>query len=125
VKRLIFAAACILLVWSAAIVGADPAKTSKSKKVAAKSADAVTYVGCLRTEDGGKKFVLTEVGGPNAPKSRNWKTAFITTKPGKLEIVAPGLKLQKDVGHTVQLTGRRFDKHFRAHAIKVIGTTCG
>jgi hypothetical protein len=82
-----------------------------------------TYVGCLREDDG--KFVLTEIGGPDVPKSRNWKTMFVTTKAGKLEVASAGtLRLSPHVDKTVQITGKRSDKMFAARSLKVIGATC-
>jgi hypothetical protein len=84
----------------------------------------MTYTGCLRAENDGRTFVLTRVDGPDAPKTRNWKTGFITKKAGKLHIVAPGLSLRHQVGHAVQLTGRRADDTLRAYSVKVVGATC-
>jgi hypothetical protein len=82
-----------------------------------------TYVGCLREDDG--KFVMTEIGGPDAPKSRNWKTMFVTKKSGKLEVTPVGtLRLSPHVNQTVQVTGKRNDKMFAARSVKVIGSTC-
>jgi hypothetical protein len=87
--------------------------------------DGKTYVGCLRAENGGKKFVLTDVTGPDAPKARSWKTGFLTKRRAKLQIVAPGLPLRDHVGRLVQVTGRRSDKVLRARALKVVASTCG
>ena len=82
-----------------------------------------TYVGCLRQDDG--KYVMTEIGGPDAPKSRNWKTMFVTKKSGKLEVAPVGtLRLSPYVNQTVQVTGKRNEKTFAARSLKVIGSTC-
>jgi hypothetical protein len=80
-------------------------------------------VGCLREDDA--KFVLTEIGGPDAPKSRNWKTGFITKKAGKLEVMSAGtLRLSPYVNQTVQITGKRTDNALAARSLKVVGATC-
>jgi hypothetical protein len=80
-------------------------------------------VGCLREDNG--KFVMTEIGGPDAPKSRNWKTMFVTKKAGKFEIAPVGsLRLSPYVNQTVQVTGKRNDKMFAARSLKVVGSTC-
>lgn len=127
IKR-IFPALCVAVLC---VVGAVNAweiaggAEARAKRAAAAASD-VTYIGCLRVEDDGKRFMLTEVGGKDAPKARSWKTAFITKKAGKLRIVTaePRLKLRDHVGRTVQITGRRQDKELRARTIKVVGATC-
>lgn len=103
---------------------AAPMPNSPDSKALARIPDS-TYVGCLRVEDDGRKFVLTEVGGKDAPKSRSWKTAFITKKSGKLDVTPAGtMKLGQHVGKTVQITGKRIDNDFTARSLKVIGSTC-
>jgi hypothetical protein len=142
--RLLSAAALVTLAVMAIVV--DAADQSTPKRVASASTPAMdiaatsgstdaktstkpvpdsTYVGCLRAEDDGKKFVLTEIGGTNAPKSRNWKTAFITKKSGKLDVKPVGsLKLAPHVNKTVQMTGKRIDNDFTARSMKIVGSTC-
>jgi hypothetical protein len=107
---------------SAAALGDGSVSTAVLPKAATPD---TTYVGCLRAEDDGRKFVLTEVGGPNAPRSRNWKTMFVTKKSGKLDVTPAGnLRLRPHVDQTVQLTGKRTEKTFAARSIKVVGATC-
>jgi hypothetical protein len=97
--------------------------TQKPAAAAAKPTPDSTYVGCLREDNG--KFVMTEIGGPDAPKSRNWKTMFVTKKAGKFEIAPVGsLRLSPYVNQTVQVTGKRNDKMFAARSLKVVGSTC-
>jgi hypothetical protein len=102
------------------------APTAQKPSPAASKAPALpdtTYVGCLREDDA--KFVLTEIGGPDAPKSRNWKTGFITKKAGKLEVMSAGtLRLSPYVNQTVQITGKRTDNALAARSLKVVGATC-
>lgn len=122
----IFCMAGAVSAWalSSTSTGPKDRKPAAASQRASKSSDTATYVGCLRTENDGKKYVLTEVGGPDAPKSRSWKTAFVTKKASKLEVVAPGLRLRDQVGQTVQVTGRRSEKVIRAEKIRVVGSTC-
>jgi hypothetical protein len=143
--RLFAAAALVVLAVMAIVVdasdqSASPAVASpgKSPTSAAVAYDSIsspvlpkattpdsTYVGCLRVQEDGRKFVLTEIGGPDAPKSRNWKTMFVTKKSGKLEVTPTGnLRLRPHVDQTVQLTGKRTEKAFAARSIRVVGSTC-
>lgn len=130
-NRRILVNACLALVCAVGVAGASgPSDTAKAKKAKAsqakvKQGEYGNWTGCLRAQDGGRGYVLTDVGGPNAPKGRNWKTAFITKKKAKFDVIAPDLRLKDKVGKTVQLTGRRDDKTLRAQAIRVVGATCG
>jgi hypothetical protein len=84
-----------------------------------------TYVGCLRSDDEGQSFVLTEIGGPDAPKSRNWKTLFVTKKEGSLDVTSTGtVRLEPHVDQTVRLTGTRVGNDLVARSIRVVGSTC-
>jgi hypothetical protein len=97
----------------------------KPSPTGAKPVPDATYVGCLRSEDDGRKLVLTEVGGRDVPQSRNWKTMFVTKKAAKLEVrPASTLALRQHVGQTVQVSGRRVDDRLAARSVKVVGTTC-
>jgi hypothetical protein len=142
--RLLVAAALVFLAVMAIVVdasdqskatpvvstSASPSSSSYVAPLAPRPAGAAskaipdsTYVGCLREDDG--KFVLTEIGGPDAPKSRNWKTMFVTKKAGKLEVTsASSLRLSRYINQTVQVTGKRNEKMFAARSLKVIGATC-
>ena len=101
------------------------AVASTPSRTEAKPAPDSTYVGCLRSEDDGRKLVLTEVGGADVPQSRNWKTMFVTKKRAKLEVrPATTLALRQHVGQTVQVSGRRVDDRLAARSVKVVGSTC-
>jgi hypothetical protein len=141
--RVLSAAALVFMAVMAIVVDASDQSTAKSSAAVVESLSALssapmaqrstaagskpvpdsTFLGCLREDDG--KFVLTEIGGPDAPKSRNWKTMFVTKKGGKLEVRSVGtLRLSPHVDKTVQVTGKRSDKVFAARSLKVIGATC-
>jgi hypothetical protein len=137
--RLLSVAALVFCAVMAIVVDASDQSTARAVASASKPATVApitstpgskpipdsTYVGCLRAEDGGKKFILTDIGGPDAPRSRNWKTMFVTKKAGKLEVTPVGsLKLRSHVDQTVRITGKRNDKAFAARTLKVVGSTC-
>jgi hypothetical protein len=134
VVRRILPAVCVALVCAAgAPAGLDASQATttgaqaKSRKPAKRApAPDVAYVGCLRSEDGGKTFVLTEVGGPDIQEARSWRTFFIRKRADKLRVVPIGkLNLAKHEGRTVKVVGHREKKEFRVHGIKVVGETCG
>ena len=145
--RLLSAAALVFMAVMAIVVDASDQSTAKSSAAVVASLSSMgsgsvapiedrptatagtkpipdsTYVGCLREDDG--RFVLTEIGGPDVPKSRNWKTMFVTKKAGKLEVTSSGtLRLSRHVDQTVQITGKRNEKAFAARSLKVVGSTC-
>jgi hypothetical protein len=123
--------ACLAFVCAVGVAAASgPSDTPKVKKAKAtqtkvKHGEYGNWTGCLRADDGGRGYVLTNISGPNAPKGRNWKTAFITKKKARFDIVAPDLRLKDKVGKLVQLTGRRDDTTLRPHAIRIVGASCG
>jgi hypothetical protein len=123
VGRKIFAVACVLLVFAATeLAGASKGPESKGRVVG--QSDSVTYVGCLRSEHG-QKFLLTDIGGKNAPKGRSWKTAFIGKHAVDIEVIGnKGTKLKDHVNHTVQITGRKDGDRVTAHSVKFVGATC-
>jgi hypothetical protein len=133
VKRRILVNALLALVCAVGVAAASgTSDTPKAKKASAKVAKAKAngaeygnWTGCLRVDGDGRGFVLTDVKGPGAPGGRNWKTAFITKKKGKFDVIAPDLRLKDKVGKTVQLTGRRDETTLRPHAIRVLGASCG
>src|SRR5512132_3961909 len=103
VGRRIFAVACVILVFAAAPLAGSKGRSDSKGRVVGQS-DAVSYVGCLRA-DHGQKFVLTDIGGKNAPRARSWKTGFITRRAVDVEVVGTkGVKLKDHVNHTVQIT---------------------
>lgn len=120
--RRIFAVAIIVLGFAAEAVSV-PAP-SKGKARGTGNGDMVTYVGCLRAEEAGERFMLTEISGPNAPRSRSWKTGFITKRTMDVEVAGPRKKLTQNVGRLVRITGRRSGHDIVAHSITYAGATC-
>ncbi|HXH06308.1 MAG TPA: hypothetical protein VNI83_06925 [Vicinamibacterales bacterium] len=130
--RKILAAACIALAAVTLIqVSFADAQPPAARPVAARRAvaretvDVATYVGCLRARDGGRRLLLTEVAGPDVPRTRTWRTLYLTSRPARLEVVgANGVSLHRHVDQTVQITGSRHGDVVRVHTIRVIGATC-
>jgi hypothetical protein len=80
------------------------------------------YVGCLRGDYG--SFELTEVGGPDVPDTRNWRTLYMTTVR-ELDVVPSGrVDLQAHVGTTVRITGDRNGNTLHARSVQFVGSTC-
>ena len=125
-------AACAMCLM--ALTAAQPAATDKTAppakpKVAAKAAaPASTLTGCLQTD--GARYVLTDLTDRPAPKTRTWKTAFITKRSKRVEIEIVGasasVKLKDQVGHKVAIVGTEDgEAHMMtARSIKLVSRTC-
>ena len=119
-----------------------PAKTAPAKvatttaappkAVAAKVAVApvepvgsITMTGCLESD--GINYRLTDLEGNQVPKTRNWKTAFITKWSKPVDVVgAPSsLGLKDHVGHKVSVRGvRNGETQLQARSIQQVSTYC-
>lgn len=118
----------------AAPAKAAPAKATLAKPTPTKAptaqeqADArnsITLTGCLEAD--GRKFVLTDLEGKQAPKGRSWKTGFITKRTKAVEVVgnSSSVKLGDHLGHRVSVVGvKDGDTHVRARSIKQLATSC-
>jgi len=85
---------------------------------------AVTITGCLEQSHDG--FRLKDTSGADAPKSRNWKTGFLTKHPRTIAIVDSGnrLKLGSHVGERVSVTGTLLDKEMQGKSLKSVTSSC-
>ena len=107
-----------------------PAKAAPAKATAAKvavapveSSNSVTLTGCLEAD--GRKYMLTDLEGAQAPKGRSWKTGYATKKSKDMEVVATsGVKLGDHIGHKVSVVGVRNDTHLQARSIKQLAASC-
>ena len=114
----------------AAPAKAAPAKAVPAKTVPAKAAGeqvepgSITLTGCLEAD--GRKYMLTDLEGAQAPKGRSWKTGFVTKKSKDVELVATSsLKLGDHIGHKVSVVGiRDDDTHLKARSIKQLAGAC-
>ncbi len=105
-----------------------PAKKTPAPKARAADAgpvvqtdDAVTITGCLeRSHD---EFRLKDTQGADAPKSRSWKTGFLTKHASAIGVVdaADRLKLADHIGDRVSVTGTLDGRDITARRIERIG----
>src|SRR5438876_4988201 len=84
----------------------------------------VTVTGCL--EQNHDSFRLKDTSGADAPKSRNWKTGFVTKHSKTITIVDSGnrLKLGSHVGERVSVTGMLVDKEMQGRSLKRDAPSC-
>ena len=120
--RLNTIAAIFVCAINASVV-AGAATKAKSKSNAA--AHSVTVAGCLEQDE--DAFRLTDTAGPQAPKERSWKTAYLTRRNTDLGVrdAAKKLKLKSHVGHRVSLTGTVVDREMRAASVRHLAASCG
>ena len=113
-------AVCAIAICSLAPV----ASSSEGAEKKATSYSAVTISGCLERDD--DSYRLTDTTGAQAPKSRSWKTGFITKKSADLEVVDPSkkMKLREHVGHRVAMTGHVKDGDFRVQSMRHLSGKC-
>lgn len=88
------------------------------------NAPPVTLTGCL--EQKGDEFRLKNASGIDAPKSRSWKTGFLTHHTPAIDIVDAShkLKLTDHVGQRVSITGTLVDKEMQARTLKNVSASC-
>jgi hypothetical protein len=86
----------------------------------------VTLTGCLEMSVNRDEFRLSDTDGVDAPRSRNWRTAFLTKRPMPVALVeAPdpyGLQIQ--VGKRVAATGVLTDRELKVSSVRVVASTC-
>ena len=84
----------------------------------------VTLTGCLARSD--KQFRLHDATGVNAPKSRSWKSGFLSKRPASVSIVpASGeLPLSKHVGERVTVSGTLIDRELRVRTLRRVSSSC-
>ncbi len=105
-----------------ALSGSVMMAAASSQRAASDQGKPSSYVGCLRGEYG--SFELTEVGGPDVPETRDWRTLYLT-KMRVLDVMASGrTDLQPHVGTTVRITGEREGNTLHARSVAFIGATC-
>ena len=86
---------------------------------------AVTITGCL--EQNHDSFRLKDTSGTDAPKSRSWKTGFLTKHAKTITIVDTSnkLKLGSHVGERVSVTGMLLaDKEMQGRTLKREAPSC-
>jgi hypothetical protein len=87
---------------------------------------AVTLTGCLEMSVNRDEFRLSDTDGVDAPKSRSWRTAFLTkrTMPVALVEARDPYVLQVQVGKRVAATGVLTDRELKVSSVRVVAPTC-
>lgn len=82
---------------------------------------AATIAGCLTQDDG--RFVLKNVSGEDAPKSRSWKSGFLRKRSQTIELIdqAGTKRLAPYVGQLIETTGVLEDREMRVKSLRVQG----
>jgi hypothetical protein len=99
--------------------------TAGAERAEDKASKRVTVTGCLQRED--NAFRLTETSGPDAPKSRNWKSGFLKKRASDLDVMDPAkkVKLKDHVGHRDALTGTVDGREMRVQSMRHLAGSCG
>jgi hypothetical protein len=86
----------------------------------------VTITGCLEISTDGDTFRLSDVEGPDAPKSRGWRTGFLKRRPAPVTLVEPPdrLTLTSNVGRRVAATGQLASRELKVSSLRVVGSSC-
>ena len=86
----------------------------------------VTLTGCLETSLSKDEFRLSDIAGTDAPRSRSWRTAFLTKRSAPVALVEPsdpqGLLIQ--VGKRVAATGQLVDREMKVSSVRVVSNSC-
>ena len=95
-----------------------------SAATSAQASEVVTITGCL--EEKNDAFRLKDTSGVDAPKSRSWKTGFITKHSSSVTVVDASnrMKLASHVGERVSLTGTLADREMQARTLQRVAESC-
>jgi hypothetical protein len=85
----------------------------------------VTITGCLERSD--NQFRLNDTSGMDAPKSRSWKSGFLTRRAAPVTVVPDSndMQLSKHVGQRVTVTGPLNDRVMLVKTLRRLSTPCG
>jgi chemotaxis protein histidine kinase CheA len=105
-------------------------KTSATKPAAhaataaAQAPEKVTITGCLEQKD--DAFRLKDTDGVDAPKSRNWKTGFLTKHSATVNLVDQRNRnrLANHVGERVSITGMLSERDLDVQRLSRVANTC-
>jgi hypothetical protein len=98
--------------------------TAHAATVAVQTPERVTLTGCLEQKD--ETFRLKDTEGVDAPKSRNWKTGFLTKHPAAVSLLDQRNrnKLANHVGERVSITGMLSDRELQVGSLSRVANTC-
>lgn len=100
-----------------------PATPENHAAAAGTTSDVTTITGCLDLD--GDTVRLKDTTGANAPKSRSWKTGFLTKRSKSIELVdARGLELSSYAGKRVAAVGTLDDREMHVKSVQVVGPSC-
>ncbi len=107
-----------------------PATTpaSETTRVASTAATqgprALTITGCLERDD--QKFRLTNTEGENAPRSRSWRTGFLTKRNRSVDVVDSSnrFRLPDHVGERVTASGALVDGNMQLRSLRRVAMSC-
>ena len=90
----------------------------------AQTAERATITGCLEQSHDG--FRLKDTEGADVPKSRNWKTGFLTKHSASVDLVDTKnrLKLSNHVGERVTVSGMLLDHELEGRSISRVANSC-
>ena len=82
---------------------------------------AATIAGCLAQDAG--RFVLKNVSGDDAPKTRSWKSGFLRKRSQTVELIdqAGTKRLAPYVGQRIETTGVLEEREMRVKSLRVQG----
>ena len=89
-------------------------------------ASPITITGCLEVSVDQDEFRLIDTDGVDAPRSRSWKTGFLTKKSAAVALVEPPIRLalQTHVGRRVTAIGLLSGHDLKVSALRVVGPPC-
>jgi hypothetical protein len=83
----------------------------------------VTITGCLERNDG--TYRLKDTTGAEAPKSRSWRTGFLTRRSATIDLeAASGISLAPHVGQRLALTGTLEEHELRVRSVQTVSASC-
>ena len=99
---------------------AEPKAELQAEAVEARATQA-TITGCLARDD--DRYVLKNVSGDDAPKSRSWKSGFLRKRSLTVELIDPAAtnRLASYVGRQIETTGALDDREMRVKSLRVQG----
>jgi hypothetical protein len=86
----------------------------------------VTLTGCLETSVNRDEFRLSDTEGANAPRSRSWRTGFLTKRSAPVALIESSdpQGMLGQVGKRVAATGQLVDREMKVSSVRVVSNSC-
>jgi hypothetical protein len=99
-------------------------KPNAHANASAQTAERATITGCLEQSHDG--FRLKDTEGADVPKSRSWKTGFLTKHSASVDLVDTKnrLKLANHVGERVTVSGMLLEHELEGRSISRVANSC-